>query len=51
MSVFDLSGRRVLKITNNKRRIDVNDLSNGIYILSLTDTSGKTVNTKFIKTE
>lgn len=51
ISVFDLSGRKVLKIINNKRRIDVNDLSNGIYILSLTDTSGKTVNTKFVKTE
>ncbi|MBZ0326204.1 MAG: T9SS type A sorting domain-containing protein [Altibacter sp.] len=48
LSVFDLSGQRILESTNTAHFIDVSNLAKGLYLLEITTPEGKTLQ-KFIK--
>lgn len=48
-SVYDLNGRIVLTTTNLNQPINVESLSSGTYILSITDTENRNYGQKFIK--
>ena len=45
--ISDLTGRKVL--TSNQSQINVSNLSNGIYMVQVTDNTGRTGVTKFVK--
>lgn len=47
--IFDLTGRKVMDSAINVNQIGVRLLSNGAYVLLLTDVDGKTYSQKFIK--
>jgi len=47
VEVFNILGKKVK--TTNKSRFSVNEFSNGVYILRINTTEGKTVTTKIIK--
>ncbi|NUY82007.1 VCBS repeat-containing protein [Flavobacterium sp. MAH-1] len=47
--IFDLTGRKVMDSAINVNQIGVKSLSNGAYVLLLTDVDGKTYSQKFIK--
>ena len=45
--IFDLTGRKVYQ-GRFEKTIAVNDLTNGLYLLSLTTANGQVINQKFI---
>ena len=47
--VYDLTGKVVLSTTNVSQPINVEKLATGTYILSMSDTEGKSYSQKFIK--
>ena len=47
--VYDLTGKVVLSITDLNHPINVEKLASGTYILSISDTTGKSYTQKFIK--
>lgn len=47
--VYDLSGRMIKTFTTNNNSLDVSTLSNGVYIIRMTDVQGKSYESKFIK--
>lgn len=48
-SVYDLTGKVVLSVSDLSHPINVEKLATGTYILSISDTSGKSYTQKFIK--
>ena len=48
-SIYDLTGKIVLSTDNVSQPINVEKLATGIYILSISDTTGKSYPQKFIK--
>ncbi len=47
--VFDMTGRKVMDTTISMNQISVKSLTNGSYVLLLTDAEGRTFSQKFIK--
>ncbi|RZJ71824.1 FG-GAP-like repeat-containing protein [Flavobacterium sp.] len=47
--VFDMTGRKVLDADASVNQVSVKSLTNGSYVLLLTDVNGKTYSQKFIK--
>lgn len=48
-NVYDLSGRMIKTFTVNNNKLDVSSLSNGVYIIQMTDVHGKPYESKFFK--
>ena len=49
MKIYDLLGKSFSFDTDNNTYIDVNNLSNGIYILEMSFTNGNKISKKSIK--
>ena len=49
--IANLTGREVAAFTGPGERIDVTDLPAGVYLITVTTTSGNTLSGKFVKTE
>ncbi len=47
--ILTLTGSTVIQNTDNRTSVNIENLKNGIYILKLTDTSGKVSFSKFVK--
>ena len=45
--IYNLSGQRMIKTSHN--RIDISELSEGVYIIKLEDLNGQHFSTKLIK--
>jgi hypothetical protein len=46
-TIYNLSGKRIMRSTDN--RIDVSELSEGVYIIKLENSSGDRFSTRLIK--
>lgn len=49
IDVYDLLGKKVVNDLSNLKSINVNNLTNGLYIIKATTADNKTLTTKFIK--
>ena len=47
--ILTLTGSTVIRYTGNSRSVNIENLKSGLYILKLTDTSGKVSFSKFVK--